>query len=122
MYYSNSLLYHLPETLRKADVLDLLCALKQWGDVFGFETGDAATYWGYQEMKLLMMLGIGDEIIHVWTDGFYAALHRWDGVTLTLQTNTLAHDGTEMQAGNAGCSTTMHASQIAAKHKYLVLF
>ncbi|CDA65089.1 unknown [Segatella copri CAG:164] len=69
-----------------------------------------------------MMLGIGDEIIHVWTDGFYAALHRWDGVTLALQTNTLAHDGTEMQAGNAGSSTTMHASQIAAKHKNLVFF
>ncbi len=96
MYYSNSLLYHLPETLRQADVLHLLCTLEQWGDVFGFEAGDAATYWGYQEMKLLMMLGIGDEIIHVWTDGFYAALHRWDGVTLALQAYTLAHDGTEV--------------------------
>ena len=68
-----------------------------------------------------MMLGVGDEIIHVWTDGFYAALHRRDGVTLALQANALSHDGTEMEAGNAGGSTTMHDSQIAAKHKNLVL-
>ena len=68
-----------------------------------------------------MSLGIGDESVHVWTNGFYAALHRRDGITLALQAYTLAHDGTEMQAGNAGSSTTMHASQIAAKHKNLVL-
>ncbi len=88
----------------------------------GWFPGDAATYWGYQEMLLGMSLGIGDESIHVWTDGFHAALHRRDGITLTLQAYTLAHDGTEMQAGNAGCTTTMHASQIAAKHKNLVFF
>ena len=50
------------------------------------------------------------------------ASRRRDGVTLALQAYTLAHDGTEMQAGNAGSSATMHASQIAAKHKNLVLF
>ena len=68
-----------------------------------------------------MMLGIGDEFLHVWTDGFHAALHRRDGITLALQAYTLAHDGTEMQAGYAGSTTTMHASQIAAKYKYFVL-
>ncbi len=68
-----------------------------------------------------MMLGKINEMLHVWTDGFHAALHRRDGVTLTLQANALAHDGTEMQSGNAGSATTMHASQIAAKHKNLVL-
>ena len=72
-------------------------------------------------MLLGMSLGIDDESIHVWTDGFHAALHRRDGITLTLQANALAHDGTEMQAGYTGCTATMHASQIAAKHKNLVL-
>ena len=58
-----------------------------------------------------MSLGIGDESIHVWTDGFHAALHRRDGITLTLQAYTLAHDGTEMQAGNAGCTTTIKIAE-----------
>ena len=54
------------------------------------------------------MIGKIKEFLHVWTDVFYAALHRWNGVTLPLQAYTLAHDGTEMQAGNAGCSTLRH--------------
>ena len=69
-----------------------------------------------------MLMGKDNEFLHVWTDGFHAALHRRDGVTLALQAYTLAHDGTEMQAGYTGSTTTMHASQIAAKHKNLVLF
>ncbi len=68
-----------------------------------------------------MLMGKDNEFLHVWTNGFHAALHCRDGVTLALQAYTLAHDGTEMQAGNAGSTTTMHASQIAAKHKNLVL-
>ena len=82
MYYSNSLFYHLPETLRQADVLHLLCALEQRGDVFGFEAGDAATYWGYQEMKIGMLMGKDNEFLHVWTDGFHAALHSRDDLSL----------------------------------------
>ena len=69
-----------------------------------------------------MLLSIGDEIIYVWTDGFHATLHRWDGIALTLNTDPITQYRTETETSYSCSSSAMHASQIAAKYKYLVVF
>ena len=49
-----------------------------------------------------------------------AALHRGDGITLTLQANALTHDGPKLAVGDISSTTAVHSLQVAAKHEDLV--
>lgn len=68
-----------------------------------------------------MVAGEGDEVIYVRTDGLYTALHRGDGIALTLQADTDAPDSAEFLIGYAGCTAAVHAMEIAAEDKYFVI-
>ena len=69
-----------------------------------------------------MLLGKANEFIDERFDGFHAALHCRDGVGVTVQTHTFAPHGTKPLIRQPCSTATMCACQIAAKHKYLVLF
>ena len=97
-----------------------MCLLKQWGDFFVREAGYATANAGYEECQIGMLLGKLDELVHIRTDGVYAALHRGDGITLTLQANALSHDGTKLAVGDVCRTASVHTSQIAAEHKDLI--
>ena len=84
----------------------------------GYATADSCD----EESKLWMLLGEGDEFIDVWLDSLHATLHRWNTITLSLQTHALTPDGTKLSVGKISRATTMCPSEIAAKHKNLILF
>ena len=86
------------------------------------ESSDAASNFGDQESQLGMLLGEGDELLHVRKDGVRAALHGRDGIALSLQTNALTHDGTELLNSDTRCPTTVHTVQIAAKDEDFISF
>ena len=94
--------------------------LEQRRNFFVREACNAATDTGNEEGEGRVLLGKLDELVHIGFDGFYATLHRWDTVALTLQSYALSHDGPKLAVGNICRTTTMHATKIAAKHEYLV--
>lgn len=110
----------LPEALRQVDILHADGILKQWGDLVGRESGDAAAYRGDEERQLGMSLGIVDKLIDVGTDRLHAALHGRDSIALTLRAVAIAHDCTEVEACRACGPAPVHAGEIAAKDKDFV--
>ena len=110
-----------PKLLGKTDVFHFCGFGKQRGDVVGGEAGDAATDWCDEEMKGGVRPGIIYELVHIGTDGFHTALHGRYGVALSLQTNPLSHDCTEVEAGHTGGSTAVHALKVAAEDKNFVV-
>ena len=97
-----------------------MCLLKQRSDFFIGETCDAATDASDEESQFWVLLGELDELVHIRTDGFHTALHRGDGITLTLQTNALTHDGPKLAVGDVSRTTAVHSLQVAAKYEDLV--
>ncbi len=69
-----------------------------------------------------MFFGKGDEIIYIRLNSVHPSLHRWDCVTLSTQTNSTTHHGTELLKSNSCGSSTVHPGQIASKYKNLVWF
>ena len=63
------------------------------------ESGDAATDAGNEERQFRMLLGECNKLIHIRLYRFYATLHCWNGIALTLQPHALAHDGPKLAVG-----------------------
>ena len=66
-----------------------------------------------------MLPGETDELVHIGTDRLHSALHGGDGIALSLQPNPLSPDGPELQAGQPGSTSAVHARQVAAEYEYL---
>ena len=60
--------------------------LEQRRDFIISKSGDAATDASNEEGEGRVLLGELDKLVHIRTDGFYAALHGGDGIALALQT------------------------------------
>ena len=89
------------------DILHVVSLLEQRSNLFICESGNAATDAGHEERQVLVLLGELDELVHIWTDGFYATLHRWDGIALALQTHTLTHNSPKLAVGDIGRTAVM---------------
>ena len=92
------------------------------GYFFVPEPCDAAADAGDVEEQLGVLLGKSDKIFHVRLDGFHAALHRRDGITLSPKADTASHHGAELLEGHIGRSAAMHSGKVATKHKDLSAF
>lgn len=115
-----ALIQLLPEAFRQPDVADIARLLEEWSDVLWLEAGNAAADWRYEERQLGMFLGLGDEVVHVGTDSFGAALHGWDGIASALHADTLTHYGSETSMSYAGSAAAVHSGKVAAKYKHFV--
>ena len=113
---------YLPELRGQVDVGHVLGRGEEGGYLTGLEAGNAAAYRRDVEAKLRVTTGVGDELIHVGADGLGTALHRGDGIRLPLKAYTLAHHGTEVEAGHASCSSAMDALEVGTEYKNLVCF
>ena len=102
------------------NVLHLHGASKQRRNLTWSEACDATAYLGDEEGQLRMHVSETDELLDVGQDGVSAALHRWDGIALSLQANALSHDSAEFFNGGSCRATGMHACKVAAKDKDLV--
>ena len=80
--------------------------------------GNAAAYWGYQELVLGMLTGEGYEAVNGEFEAVQA-FHRGDGVGLALK--TLAHSPlcAEVIQSKTGGSAGVHSSGVAAKDEDL---
>ena len=85
------------------------------------ETSDAAANRGDEEMKFWVRLGKCDKCINIGRDGFHATLHGRNGIALTLQTFSLAPDGTEFVVSKTSGTTGMPACQVAAENENLIV-
>ena len=103
------------------DVFHLDGASEQGCDIPWTESRDATAYFGDQEGQLGMLFGEGDELVDVRNDGLHTALHRRDGIALSLQSNALTHDGAKPLDGDPSSAAAMHALQVAAEDKDLIL-
>ena len=119
IFEMHSLFPHLP-IRRQDDILHVVGLLEQWRDFFISKSCYAAADAGHEERQVLILLGKLDELVHIRTDGLYAALHCRDTVALALQTYALTHDGSKLAVGDIGRTTAVHTFEIAAKHKDLV--
>lgn len=95
---------------------------KKRGNLFVAEAGYATTYTGDEECEFGVLLGKSNEFIHVGTNVLDSAMHSGNGIALTLESDTLAHDGTKTLVGHAGGTSAMHALQVGPKHKDLIFF
>ncbi len=102
------------------DILHVDGGGKQWRNLCIGEARDAATDARDQEGQLGMLLGKSDELINVGLDGVHTALHRRDGVALSLQSNALSPDGTKLLDGYPCRSATVQALNVATEHKDFV--
>ena len=84
------------------------------------EACDAAADARDQEGQLGMTVSESDELFHIGQDGVHAALHRRDGIALSLHSYTLSHDGTEFLDGDTSRTTGMGTGQVAAEDKDFV--
>ena len=105
---------------RQNDILHAMSCLEQRGDFFIGESSDAAADASDEERQFRVLLGEPNELIHIRTDGFHAALHRGDGIALTLQAHALTHDGSKLAVGDVGRTAAVHSLQVAAEHEDLV--
>ena len=85
------------------------------------EARNATTYLGDEEGQLRVHVSETDELLHIGQDGVHAALHRRDGIALSLQTHALTHDSTEFFNGYSSCATGMHTCKVAAEDENLVV-
>jgi hypothetical protein len=99
----------------------MVSLLEERGDLIIRESSNAAADAGDEKMHFGMFLGKDDEFIYVGLDEVHAAMHSGYGVTFALQTHALSPDGTELIEGNTGGATAMHASQVAAENKNLIV-
>lgn len=93
---------------------------EQWRNFLVCESGYATADAGNEEGKFGVILRKGDKLIHIRADGLHTTLHRGDGVTLPLQTDTLSHNSAKIAVGDACRPTAVHALQVAAEDKNLV--
>jgi len=92
------------------DVVDIVGGSEERGDFFVGEAGNATANTSNEEGVLGVLAGKLDEFIDIGLDGFNAALHGGNAVTLALQTNTLAPDGAKLLISNVSCAATMGTS------------
>ena len=81
---------------------------------------DATTDARHKERQFRMLLGEGNELVHIRTDGINPTLHRRDAVALPLQSYALSHDGAKLAVGDISRPTAVHSLQVAAEYEYLV--
>ena len=89
------------------DVVDIVGGSEERRDFFVGKAGDATADTGNEEGVLGMLAGKLDEFIDIGLDGFYAALHGGNAITLALQTNSLAPDSAKLFISNISCAATM---------------
>ena len=63
-----------------------------------------------------------DELIHVRLNGFHTALHRGDGVTLSLQSHTLSIYRAESVVCQASRAALMKTGEVASENENFVRF
>ena len=115
-------LYDFIELPGQNDVLTINGMIEQRSDFINPETGDATAYFSDQELQFRMLFGKSNKLIHVRLDSLNAALHRGNGITLTLQSDTLAPYRSKPLIGQSCRTTAMCSGEIAAKDEYLILF
>lgn len=94
------------------DVLHVSSFLEQGRDVIRRESCDATTYWSNEECLFGMGLGIVDELIDVWPNGFYATLHGRDSIALSLRTVAIANDGTKVLVRHSCGTAAVHTGKL----------
>lgn len=112
--------YIFGEVAGEDDVGDGEGGREEGCDFFGAEAGDAAAYLCDVECEVRVSDGKTDELVDVGSDGVDASLHGGDGIRLSLQAYTLAHDSAETAPGHACGAATMLPGEVAAEDKYLV--
>ena len=85
------------------------------------KAGNATTDAGDIEVEFGVLSGKFDELIDVGFDGFHATLHGGDGIALSLQSHSLASNGTESVNGGACRTAHVHAVEVAAEDEHLVV-
>ena len=58
-----------------------------------------------------------DKLVNIRTNRLNTTLHRGNGITLPLQSNTLPHDCTKTPPCHTGRPSPVHTCKIATKHK-----
>lgn len=111
----------LPKRFWQADIAQINGSLEQWCNFFVLEASNAAADAGDEKMHFGMFLGKDNEFIYVGLDEVHAAVHGGYGVTFALQAHALSPDGTELIKGNTGGPTAVHACQVAAENKNLIV-
>ena len=114
-------LQHLHKGFRKAYVLHAKGIGKQRSNLLVPESGNPAADARYIEEKFLMRLGEGYELCHIRLYGFHSALHRRDGVALTLQANALTHDGAELPPGHPRGTAAVGTMEVRPKDEDFIL-
>ena len=112
-------LKHSPEAGGQADV-GKGGRVREHRPYLGFAVaGNAAAYWGYQELVLGMLTGEGYEAVNGEFEAVQA-FHRGNGVGLALK--ALAHSPlcAEVIQSKTGGSAGVHSSGVAAKDEYLI--
>ena len=116
------LLDDLDEVLGENDVLIIDSVGKQRGNLLDGKSGDATANAGDKEPQLGVLAGKGHKLVHIGLNDIYTAVHRGNRLTLSLQAYALPPHGAIVVHGSTRSVTSMHSAQVAAKHKYLILF
>ena len=111
---------YIHKTLWQSDVCHSERALEQWRDFAVLESRDAASDSCYEECEFGVLFGKFDELIDVGFDDVNAAVHRRDGVRLSLQADALSEDCAELFFGYPCSPAVMVSVKIAAKNKNLI--
>ena len=110
----------LGERFGQEDVIGMNRMFEEWRYLVGHKARYTAANRRNEKRVLRMRLGKRDKLIHVGFDSLYPTLHGRNGVALSLQANTLSPYGAEALHGDTGCTTCVHARQIATEDKHLV--
>jgi hypothetical protein len=81
--------------------------------------GDATAYTCDEEVLLWMLCSILSESLNC-SFQTHETFHRWDGVTLTLESFTLTPYSTELAHGCACSTSGMETAGVTAEDEYLV--
>lgn len=108
---------YLSEACRQPDIGNITGFGEERGDLFGREAGNSTSDFGDEEAVPGVKPGERDELVDVGAYGFDPALHGGDGVGFTLQTDTLAPDGSEVFEGESGSASGMAACKIASENE-----
>ena len=117
------LLYNvLYKTLRENNILKIKARGKQLSYFRIPESCDSTTDSSHKESKFRMLLCILYELINIWFDHIHSPMHCRNCIALSLHSDSLSPNCTEVSHCRSSCSAAMGSSQIASKNKDLALF
>ena len=111
---------HLAEAPGQGDILLCFCRFEQRGDLFGCKSGDSAADLRNEEVQLGIQSGEFDEFIDIGFDGFDASLHGGYGIALSLESDALSPDGSELCESQACGTSGVHSGEVAAENEDFV--